>query len=74
MWVIFDRAEEKDLAMFCFYENRKEQESLMDRNDIDKQVKEWQKINTGQPPMFSSRIRIKEFTNENIRFSNLKFH
>jgi hypothetical protein len=72
MWVIFDRGEEKGLAMSCFYENIKEQESLMHRNDIDKQVKEWQKSNTGQPPIFSSRIRIKEFTNRNIRFSNLK--
>lgn len=72
MYVIFDRGTEKDLAMSCFYENREEQKNLMDRSDIDKQVKEWQKTNIGNPPKFYSRIRIKEFTNRNIIFSNLK--
>jgi hypothetical protein len=72
MYVIFDRGIEKDLAMSCFYENREEQKNLMDRSDVDKQVKEWQKTNTGNPPKFYSRIRIKDFTNRDIRFSNFK--
>ena len=72
MYVIFDRGLETGLAMSCFYENKEEQKDLMDRNDIDIQVKEWQKENIGNPPKFYSRIKIKEFTNRNIRFSNLK--
>ena len=72
MYVIFDNEEKTDLAMICFYDDKEKQTEMMHRLDIDKQVKEWQKTNTGNPPRFYSRIRIKEFTNRNLNFSNLK--
>lgn len=72
MYVIFDRGEEKDLAMVCFYKDREQQKEMMHRLDIDEQVKEWQKTNTGNPPKFYSRIKIKEFTNRKLNFSNIK--
>jgi hypothetical protein len=71
MYVIFDRGKEKDLAMICFYKDRERQADLMHRIDIDKQVREWQKVNVGNPPKFYSRIRIKEFTKRDLKFSNL---
>jgi len=67
MWVIFNTDNNKaDKAMICFYENREKQCNLMHRKDIDDQVREWQKSNTGQPPKFYSRINIKEFTNRQL--------
>jgi hypothetical protein len=71
MYVIFDRAEKKDLAMVCFYNDREKQTEMMHRQDVDKQVKEWQQTNSGNPPTFYSRIKIKEFTNRNLNFSNI---
>ena len=71
MYVIFDRGNLKDLAMACFYNDKKKQSELMHRLDIDKQVKEWQNSNSGNPPKFYSRINIKEFTNRNLNFSNV---
>jgi hypothetical protein len=71
MYVIFDNHEKTDLAMVCFHKNTNEQEEMMHRLDIDEQVKEWQKTNSGNPPRFYSRITIKRFTNDNLRFSNL---
>lgn len=71
MYVIFDKGKRTDLAMSCFYENQDKQVELMHRMDVDEQVKEWQKSNTGQPPKFNSRITIKEFTNRQLNFSNL---
>ena len=71
MYVIFDRGETTDLAMACFHEDREKQREMMHRHDIDKQVKEWQETNSGNPPTFYSRITIKEFTNRRLNFSNL---
>jgi len=71
MYVIFDNAEKTDLAMVCFHEDTKEQESMMHRLDIDKQVKSWQKTHSGNPPTFYSRITVREFTNRNLKFSNI---
>jgi hypothetical protein len=71
MYVIFDNAEGTDRAMICFHKNQDEQREMMHRLDIDKQVKDWQKTNSGNPPKFYSRITIKRFTNENLSFSNL---
>ena len=71
MFVIFDEGERNDLAMVCFYDDREKQEEMMHRLDIDKQVKEWQKTNSGNPPKFYSRINIKEFTNRKLNFSNV---
>ena len=47
MFVIFNKAERTDLAMVCFKKDPKEQEAMMHRLDIDEQVKEWQKTNSG---------------------------
>lgn len=71
MYVIFDRAEKKDLVMVCFYNDREKQTEMMHRQDIDKQVKKWQQTNSGNPPKFYSRIKIKGFTNRNLNFSNI---
>ena len=71
MYVIFEK-DGKELVTTCFYEDEKKQSNLMARKDIDDQVKEWQKTNIGNPPHFYSRIRIKEFTNRNLKFSNIK--
>lgn len=71
MWVIFDQGDKTDLAMLCFYEDTERQREMMHRLDIDEQVKEWQKTHTGNPPRFGSRIKIKEFTTRNIKFSNV---
>lgn len=71
MYVIFDTDEKTDLVMNCFYDDPKKQEDLMDKMDIDKQVKKWQDTNSGNPPKFRSRIRIKEFTNRKLKFSNI---
>ncbi len=71
MMVIFDNHEKTDLAMVCFHNDQKEQKEMMHRLDIDEQVKEWQKTNSGNPPKFYSRITIKRFTNERLRFSNV---
>ena len=71
MYVIFDRAEKKDLAMVCFYNDIEEQTEMMHRQDIDEQVKEWQKTSTGNPPRFYSRIKIKEFTDRKLNFCNI---
>ncbi len=60
MWVVFN----EDKIMSCFYDDVTKQESLMHRSDIDKQVKEWQKTNSGNPPRFYSRIVIKEFISD----------
>ena len=66
MYVIFDTDKKTDLVMTCFYSDKKQQEEMMHRLDIDKQVKAWQETNTGQPPIFYSRIKIKEFTNRKL--------
>ena len=68
MFVIFDKGDKTDLAMICFHDNEKQQSEMMHRLDIDEQVKEWQKTNTGNPPKFYSRIKIKEFTNRNFKY------
>lgn len=68
--VIFDRGDVTDLAMHCFYEDQKRQSEMMHRLDVDKQVKEWQQTNIGNPPNFYSRIKIKEFTNRKLNFSH----
>lgn len=73
MIVIFNKGDQKDLAMFCSKTCRLDQEEMMHRLDIDEQVKNWQLSNTGQPPIFRSRIKIKEFTNKELKFSNIKF-
>jgi hypothetical protein len=71
MMVIFDNHEKTDLAMHCFYDDREKQSEMMHRLDIDKQVKEWQETNSGNPPRFHSRIKIKEFTNRTLNFCNV---
>ncbi len=71
MYVIFDRADKKNLAMVCFHNDQKKQSEMMHKQDIDKQVKKWQQTNSGNPPKFYSKIEIKEFTNRNLNFSNL---
>lgn len=71
MYVIYDTHEKTDCAMICFYNNQDEQKKMMDNQDIDDQVKEWQETHTGNPPKFYSRITIKEFTNRELRFSNI---
>jgi|WetSurMetagenome_2_1015567.scaffolds.fasta_scaffold1660523_1 hypothetical protein len=71
MYVIFDKADKQDLAMECFHENQEKQREMMHRLDIDEQVKEWQKTNSGNPPRFCSRIKIKEFTNRKLKFTNM---
>jgi hypothetical protein len=71
MYVIFNKAEKTDLAMICFYENQDNQAEMMHRLDIDEQVKEWQKTNSGNPPKFYSRITIKSFTNRKLNFCNI---
>lgn len=71
MYVIFDTHEKTDCAMICFHKNQDEQREMMHRLDIDAQVKEWQRTHTGNPPKFYSRITIKEFTNRELRFSNI---
>lgn len=62
MYVIFDKGERKDLTMVCIHDDHKKQEHMMHTHDIDEQVKEWQKTNMGNPPIFYSRITVKEFT------------
>lgn len=69
MYVIFDTDTKTDLIMECFHNNPKDQREMMHRLDIDEQVKEWQKINSGQPPIFGSRIQIKEFTTRKINLT-----
>jgi len=71
MYVIFDNHEKTNLAMVCFHKNQDEQSEMMHRLDIDEQVKEWQKTNTGNPPKFYSRINIKEFTDRGLKFWNI---
>ena len=71
MMVIFNNHEKTDLAMFCSKNNQEDQAEMMHRLDIDEQVKEWQKTNSGNPPTFYSRITIKEFTNRQLNFSNI---
>ena len=71
MYVIFDKGEQKDLAMVCFYNDTEKQSEMMHRLDIDEQVKKWQETNTGNPPKFYSRIEIKEFTNRKLNFTNV---
>ena len=68
MFVIFNEGDRKDLVMACFYDNEEKQKEMMHRLDEDKQVKEWQKTNSGNPPRFASRIKIVRFTNELPRF------
>ena len=68
MYVIFDNEEKTDLAMVCFHDDSEKQTEMMHRLDIDEQVKEWQQTNSGNPPRFYSRIKIKRFTNENLNF------
>ena len=70
-YVIFDKGDRTDLVMFCSYNDTEKQAEMMHRLDVDEQVKEWQKTNSGNPPRFYSRIRIKEFTNRNLKFSNI---
>ena len=72
MYVIFDTHEKTDLIMSCFYEDETKQREMMHRLDEDQQVKEWQKLHTGNPPRFTSRLNIKKFTNENISNWNVK--
>lgn len=72
MYVIFDKGEKKNLAMLCFHNDRERQTEMMHRLDIDEQVKEWQQTNSGNPPRFYSRIKIKEFTNRTLSFCNIK--
>jgi len=69
--VIFSRGEKTNLAMNCFHDDQAKQKEMMHRHDIDDQVKEWQKTNSGNPPTFYSRITIKEFTNRRLNFSNI---
>ena len=65
MKVIFDRIGiGTDYLMLCFHNCQTKQADMMHRLDIDKQVEEWQKGNSGNPPKFYSRIKIKRFTNE----------
>jgi len=73
-FVIYNReGSEFDYATHCFYEKDNEKQAdLMHRRDIDEQVKEWQKSHIGNPPKFYSRITIKEFTDRELNFSNLK--
>ena len=52
MYVIFDNHEKTDLAMSCFHNNQDKQREMMHRLDVDKQVKDWQKTNSGNPPTF----------------------
>jgi len=66
MKVIFNRGSH-DIVMICFYSDQTKQKAMMHKQDIDKQVKLWQETNTGNPPVFSSRITIKEFTNRLVR-------
>ena len=72
MYAIFDNHEGTDRAMICFYDDQNKQAALMHRQDITKQVKKWQETNSGNPPVFYSRIKIKEFTNRPLKFANLK--
>jgi len=65
MYVTFHiEGEAGSKIMACFYSNQTEQKDLMHRSDIDKQVKEWQKSNIGQPPRFYSRVCIEEFISD----------
>ncbi|MFW6273013.1 MAG: hypothetical protein ACOC2U_04475 [bacterium] len=65
MWVTFNKqGEEGSKIMSCFYDKPDEQEDLMNRADIDEQVKEWQKSNIGQPPKFYSRLYNFEFISD----------
>lgn len=65
MWVTFNKqGEDVTKIMSCFYDNPDEQIDLMNRGDIDKQVKEWQKSNLGQPPKFYSRLYNFEFISD----------
>lgn len=75
MWVTFKKqGDESSKIMSCFYNNREQQIDLMNRSDIDEQVKEWQKCYIGQPPKFHSRlydfnfISNKEAAKRNIVF------
>jgi len=72
MFVIFNTEDKKNLAMACFHNDQEKQAEMMHRLDIDKQVKEWQKTNSGNPPTFYSRITIKEFTNMRLNFESEK--
>lgn len=70
MFVTFSvDGEDGDKIMSCFYQNQEEQRDLMHRSDIDKQLREWQKSHIGQPPIFWSRINIKEFISDKEAFS-----
>jgi len=71
MYVIFDNHEKTNLAMVCFHENQDRQREMMHNLDIDKQVKEWQKTHSGNPPKFYSRLTIKSFTNRQLNFCNI---
>jgi hypothetical protein len=75
MYVTFKiEGEECAKIMVCFYNNQDEQADLMHRSDIDKQVKEWQKSNIGQPPKFYSRVNILEFISDKEAFKrNISF-
>ena len=66
MYVIFDTNKKTDLAMECFHDDQEKQSEMMHRLDIDEQVKEWQKTNSGNPPRFCTRIKIREFTNRKL--------
>lgn len=61
MLVIFNNHLKTDLIMAYSHNNREKQEEMMHRLDIDEQVKEWQKTNSGNPPRFGSRIEIKGY-------------
>ena len=75
MYVVFKlRGENVDKIMACFYNRTDEQRDLMNRSDVDKQVKEWQKNHMGQPPIFESRVIIKEFISDAEAYRrNIKF-
>ena len=53
MYVIFVKQNEAgEFVMSCFHKDQEEQEKMMHRLDIDKQVKEWQETHSGNPPTF----------------------
>jgi len=61
MYVTFNVAGGNSKIMLCFYSNINEQSKMMHNQDIKEQVLEWLETNSGNPPRFSSRIRIEEF-------------
>ena len=53
MFVTFDDHEKTDLVMTCFHNDQDRQAEMMHRLDIDEQVKDWQKTNSGNPQRFT---------------------